>query len=88
MPGRDGTGPMGAGTMTGRGLGYCTGGKAVQFGRGYGLGLACRRGAGGGFGRGFAYWQTSNENQKDLLQKQRDILKTQLEAIDKQLEDL
>lgn len=25
MPRRDGTGPMGAGLMTGRGLGFCTG---------------------------------------------------------------
>ncbi|NLY09691.1 MAG: DUF5320 domain-containing protein, partial [Tissierellia bacterium] len=29
MPRRDGTGPMGAGSMTGRGFGLCTGANAV-----------------------------------------------------------
>ena len=52
MPRRDGTGPMGAGSMTGRGFGLCTGANAVKYGAGLGmglgLGLACRR----GFGRG------------------------------------
>ena len=50
MPRRDGTGPMGAGSMTGRGLGSCTGANAVKYGAGLGLGLglglACRRGFG------------------------------------------
>ena len=48
MPRRDGTGPMGAGSMTGRGLGLCTGANAVKYGAGIGMGLgrglACRRG--------------------------------------------
>ena len=56
MPRRDGTGPMGAGSMTGRGLGLCTGANAVKYGAGLGmglgLGLACRRCFGRGFGRG------------------------------------
>ena len=50
MPRRDGTGPMGAGSMTGRGLGFCTGANAVKYGAGpgmgLGLGLARRRGFG------------------------------------------
>jgi len=47
MPGGDGTGPLGQGPMTGRGLGYCVGYAAPGFtwGRGYGRGQ--------GFGRGF-----------------------------------
>ena len=49
MPGRDGTGPMGGGPMTGRGMGYCTG--AAQ-GAGYGRGFGAGRGLGMGFGRG------------------------------------
>ena len=36
MPRRDGTGPMGAGSMTGRGLGLCTGANAVKYGAGLG----------------------------------------------------
>jgi hypothetical protein len=94
MPGRDGTGPMGAGSMTGRGLGLCTGANAVKYGAvfGIGLGLARRYGFGGGFGRGFgkglAFNETSPKTQKELLQEQKDILQNRLEVIDKQLEDL
>ena len=85
---RDGTGPMGAGSMTGRGLGSCTGANAVKYGAGLGLGLglglACRR----GFGRGFAVNQNSSKTQKELLQEQKDVLKNRLDVIDKQLENL
>jgi hypothetical protein len=92
MPRRDGTGPMGAGSMTGRGLGFCTGANAVKYGAGpgmgLGLGLARRRGFGRGFGRGFAVNQTSSKTQKELLNEQKTMLQDQLEAIDKQLEDL
>lgn len=92
MPRRDGTGPMGAGSMTGRGLGSCTGANAVKYGAGLGLGvglrLAYRRGFGRGFGRGIAVNQTSSKTQKELLQGQRNVLKSRLEAVDKQLENL
>jgi len=48
MPGGDGTGPMGMGSMTGRGMGYCAGysvpGSAnYGFGRGMGCGRGFRR---------------------------------------------
>ena len=55
MPRRDGTGPAGLGAMTGRGLGNCSNLKAAKHIPGYGismgtgLGLARRRGFGGGF---------------------------------------
>ncbi|MGI6337219.1 MAG: DUF5320 domain-containing protein [Eubacteriales bacterium] len=92
MPRRDGTGPMGAGSMTGRGLGSCTGVNAVKYGAclglGLGLGLACRRGFGRGFGRGFAVNQDSSKTQKELLQEQKDVLKSRLDVIEKQLENL
>lgn len=92
MPGRDGTGPMGAGTMTGRGLGFCTGAKAVKYGAdlglGLGLGFACRRGLGRRFGRVFANDKSTSKTQKELLQKEKAILKNRVEAIDKQLENL
>jgi len=96
MPRRDGTGPMGVGSMTGRGLGLCTGANAVKYGAGIGmglgLGLACRRGFGRsfgrGFGRGFAINQTSSKTQKELLNEQKTMLQDRLEVIDKQLENL
>jgi len=52
MPGGDGTGPLGQGSMTGRGLGYCVGYTNPGFvlGRGYGRGLGFGRGSGRGFG--------------------------------------
>lgn len=58
MPGFDGTGPMGQGPMTGRGMGYCGPAQGGTPGRPLGLGM--RRGFGGGRGRGrgfrrFAY---------------------------------
>lgn len=65
MPGRDGTGPLGQGPMTGRGLGCCAmevpanaGQPAVRGGAGYGW-----RGQGFGPGRGGrgqrnCYWST------------------------------
>lgn len=84
MPRRDGTGPMGLGSMTGRGLGSCTGANGL----GSGLGLSGRRGFGRGFGRGVAVNQSSSKTQEALLQEQRDLLKSQLSAIDKQLENL
>ena len=92
MPRRDGTGPMGAGAMTGRGLGLCTGANVVKYGAGLGmglgLGLACRRGFGRGFGRGSAINQTSSKTQKELLNEQKTMLQDRLEVIDKQLENL
>jgi hypothetical protein len=68
MPRGDGTGPWGMGPMTGRAAGYCVGYPAPGFmnplprrgvGRGFGMGMAWRRGFGGGrgarFGRGFGW---------------------------------
>ena len=86
MPGKDGTGPTGAGPMTGRALGLCTDTEESKRGffRGRGLGL----GRGRGFGRRFAIGQASPEKQKSWLQEQKAVLQDRLKAIDKQLEDL
>ena len=53
MPGVDGTGPAGFGSMTGRAFGYCAGYSLAGYvnpigGRGY-----FRRGRGGNGGRGY-----------------------------------
>ncbi len=64
MPWEDGTGPQGEGPMTGRGMGYCAGypvqgsvnpvsRRSFGRGRGFGMGMAWRRGFGGGRGAGF-----------------------------------
>ncbi|HHW31778.1 MAG TPA: DUF5320 domain-containing protein [Clostridiaceae bacterium] len=92
MPGSNGTGPIGAGPMTGRGFGFCAGANAARYGTGrglgLGLGLACRRGFGRWFGRCFTIDGVIPKTQKELLQNQKTILEKRLEAIDKQLENL
>ena len=50
MPRFDGTGPMGQGPMTGRGMGPCNPNARPGYGRGYGQGRG--RGMGQGYGRG------------------------------------
>jgi len=66
MPGFDGTGPMGAGPMTGGARGFCNPGGAgygrggrfgygFGYGQGMGRGLGARRGFGPGRGMGRGY---------------------------------
>ncbi len=70
MPGGDGTGPLGMGSMTGRRAGFCAGytmpgyanpisgmGPGYGYGRGFGRGFGRGRGSGRGrgFGRGFGW---------------------------------
>ncbi len=70
MPAGDGTGPLGAGPMTGRAAGYCAGFSVPGYmnpwpggargywrtGRGFGRGLGFGRGFSRGFGRGYRHW--------------------------------
>ncbi|MFH1709252.1 MAG: DUF5320 domain-containing protein [Planctomycetota bacterium] len=56
MPGKDGTGPMGMGPMTGRAAGQCAGyampgNMNLRNGHGRGMGFVWPGGIGGGFGR-------------------------------------
>lgn len=80
MPRRDGTGPLGLGSMTGRGMGFCSSNKASIGIRGLGLGLGCQRGFG---------WNSFNYNddQKDILKRQKAILQDRIEAINKLLNE-
>lgn len=85
MPGRDGTGPLGAGPRSGRGMGRCGGGSSVDF-RGCGMG---RRGGGsrrmgGGAGRG-GYGSADATLQADPAQR-RMILEDQVAALEFDLE--
>lgn len=90
MPRRAGSGPMGAGSMTGRGAGACTGSTAVKYEAGLemglGLGFAGKRGFGRGlryrFGRGYGMDQTISRSQKELRQEQSPLLQDRLEAIE------
>lgn len=91
MPRGDGTGPTGAGPLTGRGFGFCRGvGALGRAGLGAGLCLGIARGFGFGrkLGMGFGLNQYSGETQKELLQQQKEMLKNQIKAVDEQLENL
>ena len=77
MPKRDGTGPMGQGTMTGRGLGNCNDGEIMNSG--FGMGRRFGRGMGCSNGRGY---------NREYLTEQKSMLQKTLDSIEKQLENL
>ena len=52
MPRRNGAGPMGYGSMTGRGMGNCAPNPGLGFG--YGMGMGRRCGFGGSAGYAFS----------------------------------
>jgi hypothetical protein len=79
MPFRDGTGPSGQGSRTGRGAGNCAGqGDAGRFG-GRGLGLG-RGGRDRGFGRGFGLGVAPDQ--------ERSWLEAALQSIAERLDEL
>ncbi len=95
MPSGDKTGPAGEGSMTGRGMGYCSGYNSPGymnpcFGKGFGRGFGRGRGFGQGFGRRF--WTTPQEmvnsykepTQKELLAE----LKAEKAEIEKAIKEL
>lgn len=98
MPGGDRTGPMGAGPMTGRGMGYCGGYQRpgvynpIAGGRGwFGFGRG-----GGGFGWRNRYYATgipgwvapTPEQETADLKAQADLLKSQMDAIQRRLDEI
>lgn len=83
MPGRNGTGPMGKGPMTGRGMGFCRNGKSNI---GLGMGFGFRR----GFRRCFDYDINNVEpkTEKSLLEMHKTMLEAQLENIKNRLDSI
>ncbi len=93
MPGGDRTGPMGMGSMTGRGLGFCTDnyrteGAFRQFGSGFG------RGRGMGFKRSPQRFMEpypesySSETEVEALHRKAEGLKNNLDQVEKRLSQL
>ena len=102
MPGKDGTGPNGMGSMTGRGKGPCAGYQ--------GSGHANRGGCDGGYNRGIGFrkmWdepgfrgcgydnysaypatEKTNDDKIKILKLQKTQIEMQLEQINKGLESL
>jgi hypothetical protein len=82
MPGKNGTGPMGAGAMTGRGFGPCSGGMA------YG-----RRGNRCGFGwrRFWGYYPApmlDKKEEAEFLKEEAQLLEEELKAVKARLEEI
>ena len=73
MPGRDGTGPLGNGAMTGRRLGRC-GNRSFSYGRGMGCGR--------GYGRGVASMEAGG---RDALEQRARFLEDELSRIKEML---
>ncbi len=97
MPARDGSGPLGRGPGTGRGMGGCV---PDQSNWGPGRGFFRRGGFGGG--RGWRHWfnatglprwarwgtAPSREQEVDMLKNEAEMLKEQLDAINKRVDEL
>jgi len=99
MPGGNGTGPMGAGPMSGRAAGFCAGypvpGYMNNTGRGgfRGGGRGWGRGFGRGVGRGFGLWtgaaaSQTPEQELDDLKQQAEMLQSSLNQINSRIEQL
>lgn len=81
MPYRDGTGPAGQGSRTGRGTGNCAG----QGGAGRFLG---RGGRGRGFGRGFGGAGYGPDAERSWLENQLKSLQSALQNLTERLDAL
>lgn len=68
MPGMNGTGPQGMGSMTGRGMGKCNPNNENVSNVGYGLGRGLGRGRGRGLGRGYNSYNYSMQDEKTMLE--------------------
>jgi hypothetical protein len=104
MPGRDGTGPVGMGPMTGRGAGFCAGYPNPGYanaggGRGFwGWGRGRGRGRRNWFyATGLPFWArwaqgffgaSSAEQEREALRQQSQQLQESLNAINQRLRDL
>lgn len=101
MPFGDGTGPVGNGPMTGRGMGYCAGYRVPGYLNrpGYGRGLGRGRGFGRGFGRGYRYvpysapaypynQEVSRESETEYLKETARSLEEELKYVKEQLKKL
>jgi len=85
MPGMDGTGPLGQGPLTGRGLGPCGAGAGFRrgFGRGMGRGLGVRR-----FALVPQQMELTQANEKKILQEELKEIELEKKEIEKRLKEL
>ena len=101
MPGGDRTGPMGMGSMTGRGAGYCVGFPTAGYtnpmpGRGFARGRS-GRGSGRGFSRGGGFRWTnpypngpalSSQDEAAMLKAQASLMQSEIKSIGARIKEL
>ena len=98
MPRLDGSGPMGYGPQTGRGMGNCNGSQSLVnqniYGRRSGRGNRRRQGYGNCMGFGFGNrwgrfgFQLSKQDEQSILTKQMETLQNQLDQVKQRLEEV
>lgn len=81
MPRFDGTGPLGAGPRTGRGLGPCGGGMAWGRGYGRGFGWCCPYCSS-------SYPRLTKKEEAEVLTGEAEILEEELKAVKERLGNL
>ncbi|MEM3370933.1 MAG: DUF5320 domain-containing protein [Candidatus Woesearchaeota archaeon] len=77
MPGQDGTGPLGLGPLTGRGLGPCSYGMRRGFSRGYRRGVGFRRQV-----------TLTKEEEKKILEAELKEIDLEKQEIEKKLKEM
>ncbi len=85
MPGRDGSGPLGAGPRTGRGLGVCQGYPGRGGRRGCGLGRGFGFGRGISFGAGRGVQPAGRTFEEANLKEYRNYLEEELKQVQLEL---
>lgn len=96
MPGRDGTGPMGAGPASGWGHGRCRGGAGAGRGAGYPRAAGYGWGRGGGRRRGAAsapaahrwgaWWRAAPPaDERAVLESEEAALRAELDEVQRRL---
>ena len=96
MPGGDKTGPEGAGPLTGRRMGNCSGNSNQEMYTGFGFGRGMRNRAkrefnlssGRGFGRNLSDSGNQNISYNETIEEEVKMLKEQLSTLEKKLEKL
>jgi hypothetical protein len=99
MPGGDGTGPRGMGSMTGRRAGYCAGyampgyanpvfGGGRGFGRGFGRGRGWGRGWNQNQGGGFSNPEFTPQQEAEMLKNQSKAMQSEIDAINQRINAL
>ncbi len=66
MPAKDGTGPQGEGSMTGRGMGNCSNTNNAQPRSFFGFEKKLAQGRGLGLGRGKGFGRSSNRKNSNI----------------------